>query len=252
MRYDVLTKEFVLPLWKERNFDVIDKFVAPTADVQTTFLAGIGPNALKRNAEETFNAFSSLELIIEHVIQRENKLIYQWRARAVHTGPLLNVQPTGLSVTFSGVVLGELHDKVITQYHSFTNIPQVFANIEKAPYTGEPLYLAYSDKEHVAHIIRNATGKRLTGREIECLSYWLKGFSIKNTARLLGGLSSRTVQTFRENIKRKFNVESYQQLLKVIQESGIMPLFLDNITPTQPYVDIFEMPPLLRDVSGHR
>jgi DNA-binding CsgD family transcriptional regulator/predicted ester cyclase len=251
MRHDVLTKEFVLPLWNERKIQVIDRFIAPDADIQTTFLSGRGPRALKLNAEETFNAFSSLEVTIDHVIQRGPKLIYQWQARAIHTGPLFNTPASDKIIHFAGVTLAEVQEELITQYHSFTNIPQVLAANQRLIYSKEPSNNEYFDREHLIAVVKNATGKRLTLREIECLSFWLKGFSIKSTAKILGGLSCRTIQTFRENIKRKLNVETYQQLFGVIQECGIMPIFLENINYPEPYLDIFEIQPILLDASSH-
>ena len=44
----------------------------------------------------------------------------------------------------------------------------------------------------------------------------------------MGGLSARTVQTYRENIKKKFNVYSFQKIVSLIQTQGIMPLFLEK------------------------
>ncbi len=74
--------------------------------------------------------------------------------------------------------------------------------------------------------IRTITHQKLTRREIECLSLWLHGFSIKETARLLDDISIRTVQTFRENIKKKLQVKTYQQLFEQIQKLGLMTFFL--------------------------
>ena len=41
-----LTNNLILPVWNERNLDVIDKFFSPNADIRTTFLVGKGPAAL--------------------------------------------------------------------------------------------------------------------------------------------------------------------------------------------------------------
>lgn len=252
MKHEVLTSKFVLPLWNDRDLEVIDDFVDLNADIQTTFLAGKGPKALKLNVIETFNAFSGLELTIEQVVQRGSQVIYQWSATALHTGLLLNTPPTDKKISFSGVVLGKLQEDKIVQYHSLTNIPQVLAATQKIIYPRDPSNANIFDKEHLVSIIKNATGKRLTVREIECLSFWLKGFSIKNTAKILGGLSCRTVQTFRENIKKKLNAETFQEVFYIIQETGVIPILLENATASEAYLDIFEIQPTLLDVSDHR
>jgi DNA-binding CsgD family transcriptional regulator len=76
--------------------------------------------------------------------------------------------------------------------------------------------------------IQNATRQKLTRREIECLYLWLNGFSIKGTARSLDNISIRTVQTFRENIKRKLKVKTYQELNYMMQVFGLMHFFLQT------------------------
>ncbi len=92
----------------------------------------------------------------------------------------------------------------------------------------EPLFPVRFDWEPIMLAIRTATHQRLTRREIECLRFWLNGFSIKETARSLDGISIRTVQTFRENIKRKLQVKTYQQLFQSIQACGLMRFFLQS------------------------
>ena len=217
IRAEELATEFLLPLWNERSMEVIDDFVAPTADIKTTFFIGQGPNAFRQNVQYIFNAFSSFELKIDEIIHHDDKCIFKWSGSALHTGPIFNIQPTGKKIVFSEIVSGEIRGNSIVSYHSFSDIPRVLSHTDPIPLnTG-----------HVITTIKVITGKRLTTREVECLHLWFKGFSIKDTARSLGGLSNRTVQSFRENIKRKLNVETYQELCSLIQKSGVMPIFLN-------------------------
>lgn len=247
MKQEVLINEFILPLWQEKNIQVIDNFVSPTADIQTTLFAGYGPTTLRLYAEALFKAFTVFEWSIEHVMRRESQVVYQWRVNAVQTGFLLNTQPSHRLIEFSGMVLAEIKEGLITQYHCFTNLSQVLSQqpaLQSASPSNKTLHNLCDlqsgvsfDKEYLITLVREATGKRLTIREVECLWFWLKGFSIKNTAKILGGLSSRTIQTFRENIKRKLDVENYQELLSVIQASGIMPVFIETILPADHYLE---------------
>jgi len=77
-------------------------------------------------------------------------------------------------------------------------------------------------------VIAKKTDTRLTRRELECLNFWVKGYSIKETARQLGGLSVKTIQVFRDNIRKKFNVVSYQNLLHILEKTGVLSLFLSG------------------------
>ncbi|HXH55364.1 MAG TPA: ester cyclase [Gammaproteobacteria bacterium] len=226
-----ITNQFVLPLWNQQALDVVDCFVSPSADIQTTFLVGQGPKALKDYVKQIFNAFSAFEFRIQEILTLDNQLIYKWNGNAIHSGPVLNVAPKGEKIGFSGIISMEMMEGIITSYHSFSDIPRV---ISTPPTTSIAKQYSeiFSDlfsfeKEMVITILKNITGRRLTNREVECLSLWMKGFSIKDTAKLLGDLSCRTVQTFRENIKRKLNVDTFQQLFSLIQNSGIMTILVD-------------------------
>lgn len=241
---EIITEDFVLPLWRDQTLDVIDLFVDPAADIQTTFMGGKGPQALKQHARETFNAFSAFQLTIEDVMQRKHQLIYKWHIDTIHSGTVLNIPPSGQTIHFSEIVVCDIEEGMITKYQSFTNIPPVLKSVMS---TLDPDFLNGVDRDTISliSVVRNITGKRLTAREIECLSFWLKGFSIKQTAKALGGLSSRTVQTFRENIKRKLSVENFQQLFSLIQQCGIMPLFLTENDFQGQNSDFFEVPTVL-------
>ncbi len=233
---DELTRGFILPLWNEKKVEVIDKYLSPSADIRTTFLVGKGLEAFKESVKDTFNAFPDLALTLEEIVQQENRVTYKWSASAEHKGTILNIKPTGKKLFFHGIVFGEINQGLITQYHSFTNIPQVlYSNIEQSlfvtnAFPSHAVLLNHEnyDKEisDLLFSIAKKTGARLTRREVECLNFWVKGYSIKETARQLGGLSVKTIQVFRDSIRKKFEVTSYRNLLDLMRKTGILPLFV--------------------------
>jgi DNA-binding CsgD family transcriptional regulator/predicted ester cyclase len=222
-----ITNQFVLPLWNHQALEVVDCFVSPIADIQTTFISGRGPKALKDYVKKVFTAFSAFEFIIQEILELDNHLIYKWHGKGIHSNPILNMAPNGEQIIFSGIISLEMTEGVITRYHSFSDIPRVINEAAMFSLTDQYPNLFCFDKETVITTLKETTGRRLTNREVECLSLWMKGFAIKDTAKLLGDLSCRTVQTFRENIKRKLNVETYQQLFSLVQDSGTMRILVD-------------------------
>lgn len=215
-----LIHQFTLPLWNEKTIDLVDTFVAPHAPIHTTLLTGHGPNTFKENAKQTFNAFSDLKIHITEFHYNQNEVIYKWSGSALHTGPILNVSPTLENINFSGITSNKLTNGLISELTSFSDMPRVL--FQKQLNT-----IVLFDIKNVIQRLRDSTGKKMTKREIECLHLWVKGFSIKQSAEALGGLSNRTIQTFRENIKRKLNVSTYQKLLTLIQDAGLLPIFLN-------------------------
>lgn len=237
MKLQNLTHDFILPLWQDKSLEVIDRFVAPDADIQTTFVKGTGPSAFKQHAQKIFNALFYFEFAINEIIQAENQIIYKWHGKPIYNKGILRLISIEKNIIFSGMIAGKIVDGSISHYCCFSDIPQTLALLGAGISRTRQFYSLSTSTDPVTHvnpvineqilfIIRDTTGKNLTKREIECLSLWLKGFSIKESAKLLGGLSSRTIQTFRENIKRKLTVNNYQKLLTFSQEIGILPMIL--------------------------
>lgn len=57
----------------------------------------------------------------------------------------------------------------------------------------------------------------LSKREIETLACLLMGNNAKETAKILGGLSNRTVHTYRSSIRKKFREKSYKDVINLIK-----------------------------------
>jgi len=214
-----MINDFIFPLWNQKSLEVIDRFVSPHADIQTTFFSGQGPEILRKSAVDIFSAFPHFSIQIADLIEMGSQLIYRWEACARHEGTIIGIPKTGQDMLFKGLFFGKVQDGLLSQYHSFSNMIQVLRNT-----------CAKLDRDPKAHLqieLCKLTELPLTRREIECLSLWLRGGSIKETAKQMGGISTRTIQTYRESIKKKFNVETFQELFSLIQRGGVMPLFLE-------------------------
>lgn len=229
-----LTQNLILPIWKDRNLAVIDHYFSKDAEVRTTFLSGTGPDAIKQSISDTFKAFPNFQLKLNDIVEQNNKLTFIWSAIADHKGDILNIKPTGKTLQFHGIVFGEIEKGLIVKYDSHSNIPQVLYNSiqesKNTTFTTRSTLLHHENYEkelsEVLFLIAKLTGVRLSCRELESLNLWVKGYSIKETARQLGGLSAKTVQVFRNNIRKKFNVSSYQQLIDLLQEHRLLSLFI--------------------------
>ena len=55
----------------------------------------------------------------------------------------------------------------------------------------------------------------LSDRELECLYYFLNGYTAKEAAKILD-ISHRTFEGFIQNIKEKYNCSSKAELRKII------------------------------------
>ena len=236
---DKLNRGLMIPVWKNRDLSVLDKICAPDIDVRTTFVTGQGVQAARDSVIELFKAFPEFELTIEEIIEQGKSITYKWSAVAEHKGTILNIAPTGKRLNFHGIAFIEMDHGVATKYHSFSNMPQVLyaslaevktSELPLAAFPNRTLLLDHENYEKeisdLLFVIAKKTDTRLTRRELECLNFWVKGYSIKETARQLGGLSVKTIQVFRDNIRKKFNVISYQNLVDKLEKTGTLSLFL--------------------------
>lgn len=223
-----LNNNLVFPLWNDRCLEVIDQFFAPDVDICTTFLSGQGPETLRKSVLDTFDLFPSLKIEIDEAMQYGQAHIYKWRAKARHENTLMGIAPTGKEIEFSGVVHGVFNENLITRYHSFSNLPQILKAFETQTQQNHTQVQSKSQSStsDILLALRRLVRFPLTPREIECLMAWIKGYTIKETAKRMGGLSDRTIQTYRESIKKKFGVYSYQQVLGLIQENGLLLHFI--------------------------
>lgn len=62
---------------------------------------------------------------------------------------------------------------------------------------------------------------KLSAREMECLSYYLKGKTLKEIAAVLN-LSQRTVESYYENIKSKFGCDTKTELIIAAVKQGYL------------------------------
>ncbi len=224
-----ITDKFLLPLWNEKSLEVVDDFLSPEVEVRTTFLSGLGPAIVKKNVSDTVQAFANFKIKVNEFVQQDNKLVYQWQAKGKHEGTILGIQGTGREAHFSGIGCGEIVNDKITAYQIFSNIPQVLHTLY-AQNTVESL----TSPQFLIQELNRFTDAPLTRRELECLSHWLNGCTIKESAKRMGDISARTIQTYREHIKAKFRAHSYQQLFGIVQQSGVLQVLLQGILNSVP------------------
>jgi DNA-binding CsgD family transcriptional regulator len=219
------------PVWKERDLSVIDKFCASDVDVHTTFYQGQGIADVHKSFEILFETFTEFNLQVEDLLEYDGRITYKWSAKAKHNHTNSNEDYSKSVLEFNGIVFLVFNEHgFITKYHSFSNMPQIMlatplvSHLEKYAHDIESVAQQWSD---LLFAVAKQMKINLTYREIECLYYWIAGYSIKETARKLGGLSGKTVQVFRNNINKKFNVMSFHELIKLLHTNQILNKLLD-------------------------
>jgi DNA-binding CsgD family transcriptional regulator len=73
---------------------------------------------------------------------------------------------------------------------------------------------------HVSYQMKEK-GLDLSPREVEAVTYWLCGYSLKESSRKLN-VSSRTIEAYRYNAKSKLGVEKKSQLICLMHRSNLL------------------------------
>jgi len=79
-----------------------------------------------------------------------------------------------------------------------------------------PDFLIQQNELALLATIKDLVNDTLSNREIECVSLWLSGHSIKASADCLG-LSHKSIEAYRKHIKDKLGVHHRHQLIEVMQ-----------------------------------
>jgi steroid delta-isomerase-like uncharacterized protein len=100
-----LVRRFYEEVWRKGNYQVADEVFAPDYvrhDLRPT-QAAPGPEGQKQIARAFRAAFPDLRFEVEMVIAEDDYVMARWIASGTHAGRWGDVEPTGRSVTFSGV-----------------------------------------------------------------------------------------------------------------------------------------------------
>ena len=100
-----LIARFYEEVWAKGELAVADEVFAPDYvrhDLRATD-ALPGPEGQKKVAADFRSAFPDLRFEIDLIVAEGEYVVGRWTASGTHLGPWGNVQPTGRSITFSGV-----------------------------------------------------------------------------------------------------------------------------------------------------
>jgi len=96
--------------------------------------------------------------------------------------------------------------------------------VDLQPQKNEAIVVPTMRKELLAYL-KKTLNDELTSREIECLSLWLGGYSIKESSYCLG-LSHKSIEAYRSNIKDKLKVHHRFQVIELMQSKATFELCL--------------------------
>jgi steroid delta-isomerase-like uncharacterized protein len=109
--------DFYKEVWDRGNVDVCERVFAPDCvrhDLRPT-QALPGPEGQKRIAAEFRAAFPDLRFEVEIVLAEDDFVAARWTASGTHSGAWAGIEPTGRSMSFSGVNIFRFENGLVAE-----------------------------------------------------------------------------------------------------------------------------------------
>ncbi len=120
-----LIRRWVEEGWNARDLAVIDAIYAPNV-VQhdpSSPVPVTSSEALKGYVSSFLTAFPDLHFTIDDLLAEGDKVLWRFTSQATHTGPLMNIPPTGKRATVTGMVLFRVtNDKIAEVWVNFDTL----------------------------------------------------------------------------------------------------------------------------------
>jgi predicted ester cyclase len=104
-------------LWNQKNLSIIDELAHPDSQ---SFGFPDPTRSISRaeykNAVSSFHqTFSNIHMTVEDIIAEDEKVSTRWSATMTHTGPGLGFEPTGKSITVTGISIATIHEGLVLE-----------------------------------------------------------------------------------------------------------------------------------------
>ena len=101
-----LVSQLVDEVWNSGNLAAIDEFIAHDylrhgAEPGTL----PGPDSYKDEVAMYWTAFPDLQMVLEDLIEHEDKVVGRWVMRGSHRGKFMGIEATGKRVEFTGIFI---------------------------------------------------------------------------------------------------------------------------------------------------
>lgn len=222
---------FLNEMWntKTDNLDELHDIFSTNLIAVSPLGAKVGSENLKNTNVAWSRGFPDMKLSNIQIINSGNLVIAEWRSQGTNTNPFNDYNPTGKKVDYSGVTIFQFDGEKVVRYKCFINMLDIYDQLgfflEQESYEGQKLIR----RNHALLLekLKNLTAEsNLSAREIECVSFFVHGWSAKQIGLHLK-CSYRTIQNHLSNAMDKIDCHSKPQLFEFLKGRGLIPLFED-------------------------
>lgn len=74
-----------------------------------------GPDGYRKLAERFRNAFSDLDMGIDEIFARDDRVVVRYTTRGTHTGEIMGIEPTDRVIEITGILVDHVEDGKIKE-----------------------------------------------------------------------------------------------------------------------------------------
>ncbi|WP_341750197.1 ester cyclase [Candidatus Tisiphia endosymbiont of Sialis lutaria] len=191
----------------------------------------LGHYTLQNVYLQWLEAFPNIKVYTTKLNIIDNLVFWEWNSSCVHEGVFQGIKPTGKEIHYAGKTTYQFNGDKVTNYTCYLDMLNLYNQLgyflQQEQYDGQRI-IKQNYHLLIAKLIELTQNNepKLTAREVEILSCWLFGHSLKSIG-VIFNISPRTAEAHIEHIKYKLLCNSKYDLQNLINSKKIYHLFQD-------------------------
>lgn len=113
---------FAQRVWDQKDLRAIDDLLDPGCIIHSLLGDFYGPSSMKTVVAAWLDAFPNLIVNPTSVLSERDLVVIQWQAHGTHSGIFKGIQPTGRTVSYSGVTIYKINQSKIIEYWAYIDM----------------------------------------------------------------------------------------------------------------------------------
>ena len=124
-----IAEEYANKIWNDKDINTVDKLVHQNVVIHSLLGDFHGTKAMRDVVQAWLKGFPDLQVYNDIVISENDIVSIQWRANGTHQGEFKGRQPTGKSVSYSGVTVYRIKNNQIIEYWAYLDMQYLLSQI---------------------------------------------------------------------------------------------------------------------------
>lgn len=124
-----IAENYANKVWNDRDITIVDKVFHKDVVIHSRLGDFHGPQAMKDVVHAWLRGFPDLRVENDSITAENDLVTIHWRASGTHKGEFKGRQPTGKTISYSGVTLYRIKEGKIVEYWAYLDMQQLINQI---------------------------------------------------------------------------------------------------------------------------